>query len=515
MAQDFGDDVGDMLLRNITRYSEKAIGLILNEYFKSAIRDWQQAKLEEEGMSKEEAAIKAEVMASREHICMPFGNSTDAAYFAQVVRENGTYAAAMTDDNGNGYVQFAKDDLQKVRECTVQFSEVMTNLKCGEISELIANGKPVTQDVFKSLKPIKNLPDLPNVDGIELNLRDVTLIPVAIRFTDTPDKVEVRTFSEQDTADLDMDSEVFFSGYTHDELTDMVGKATGEDFIVESVGEPYQVKARIIEQESHAADFPEQTYDDRVIQMAQENREAYIAWLREKLEDYCNDDGSYEVYWDYDDSITPDQLVEEVFGNPDNAFIHSIREEIDENSSEAMSELCALVRMDAREMLALIGKRSEAKGSLVLPRDCATMGIFNQWSGCGGVLDILLEKDAVMPLSMIRGFQIEGQSDPEGYTVNDVYGLVGSCWKPAQLSDDIETDVKEDYALALQKARATDWEIEEQEAAEPVSLKSAAKEARAASEALAAHGAPTVDLEHEAEDARKASEALSCTHDDH
>lgn len=46
--------------------------------------------------------------------------------------------------------------------------------------------------------------------------------------------------------------------------------------------------------------------------MAQENREAYIAWLREKLEDYCNDDGSYEVYWDYDDSITPDQLVEAV-----------------------------------------------------------------------------------------------------------------------------------------------------------------------------------------------------------
>lgn len=50
---------------------------------------------------------------------------------------------------------------------------------------------------------------------------------------------------------------------------------------------------------------------------------------------------------------------------------------------------------------------------------------------------------------------------------------------------------------------------------QPVSLKTAAKEARAASAALSAHGAPTVDLEHEAEDARKASEALSCTHDDH
>lgn len=224
--------------------------------------------------------------------------------------------------------------------------------------------------------------------------------------------------------------------------------------------------------------------------MAQENREAYIAWLREKLEDYCNDDGSYEVYWDYDDSITPDQLVEavdnwksegytspesylastlydtvgeaqesqlyvsilddlndapdevracwdestgiwddlyeagytgidmnlddllsrssfnvnvffateternfdmgsivnafgndyrdpsledvdaedldnalsylvnqqghsvaEVYGNVDNAFIRSVREEIDENSSEAMSELCALVRMDGQQLL--------------------------------------------------------------------------------------------------------------------------------------------------------------------
>ena len=106
--------------------------------------------------------------------------------------------------------------------------------------------------------------------------------------------------------------------------------------------------------------------------MAQENREAYIAWLREKLEDYCNDDGSYEVYWDYDDSITPDQLVEAV----------------------------------------------------------------DNWKS-------------------------EGYTSPESYLASTLYDTVG------------------------------------------------------ASEALAAHGAPTVDLEHEAEDARKASEAISCTHDDH
>lgn len=243
MAQDFGDDVGEMLLRSISRYGEKAIGLILNEYFKSAVREWQQAKLEAEGMSKEEAAVKAEAMASREHICMPFGNATDAAYFAQVVRDNGTYAAAMTDDGGNGYVQFAKDDIQKVQECATQFSDVMISLKCMEISELITNGKPVTQDKFKNLKLIKDLPDLPKTDGIEYDSHDITLIPVAIRFNDAPDKVEIRTFSEQDTANLDIDSQVFFSGYTQDELADMVGKDTGEDFTIESIGEPYQVKA--------------------------------------------------------------------------------------------------------------------------------------------------------------------------------------------------------------------------------------------------------------------------------
>lgn len=243
MAQDFGDDIGEMLLRSISRYGEKAIGLILNEYFKSAVREWQQAKFEAEGMSKEEAAVKAEAMASREHICMPFGNATDAAYFAQVVRDNGTYAAAMTDDGGNGYVQFAEDDIQKVQECATQFSHVMISLKCREISELITNGKPVTQDKFKNLKLIKDLPDLPKTDGIEYDSHDITLIPVAIRFNDAPDKVEIRTFSEQDTANLDIDSQVFFSGYTQDELADMVGKDTGEDFTIESIGEPYQVKA--------------------------------------------------------------------------------------------------------------------------------------------------------------------------------------------------------------------------------------------------------------------------------
>ena len=359
--------------------------------------------------------------------------------------------------------------------------------------------------------------------------------------------------------------------------------------------------------------------------MAQEDREAYIAWLRDEVGWHCNSRGCYEAFWDYDDSVTPDQMAEacanyeeagfasplnyldesimekpgfigalenelisaitrdaatapegvdeqwvesgdiwgdlesagyegidanvedllsrssfnvnvffateaernfdmgsivnafgndyreprledvdaedldnalsylvnqqghsiaEVYGNGDNAFIRSVREEINENSSEAMSELCALVRMDGQQMLDFIEKRNEAKDSLVLPKDYATVGIFNQWAGCGGMLDIRLEKDAVLPLSMVRGFQVEGQPDPDGYTVNETYGLVGSAWMPVHYREDTETGVKEDYSLALDKARGADAS-EAHGSDEPVSLKAAVKESREASAALA------------------------------
>lgn len=363
--------------------------------------------------------------------------------------------------------------------------------------------------------------------------------------------------------------------------------------------------------------------------MAQEDREAYIAWLRDEVGWHCNSCGCYEAFWDYDDSVTPDQMAEacanyeeagfasplnyldesimekpgfigalenelisaitrdaatapegvgeqwvesgdiwgdlesagyegidanvedllsnssfnvnvffateaeenfdmgsivhafgndyreprledvdaedldnalsylvnqqghsiaEVYGNGDNAFIRSVREEIDENSSEAMSELCALVRMDGQQMLDFIEKQHEATDSLVLPKDYATMGIFNQWAGCGGMLDIQLEKDAVLPLSMVREFQIEGvRGDTNlwgGYTVDEVYGLVGSAWMPVHYGEGTETGVKEDYNFALDKARGADA-IEAHGSDEPVSLKAAVKEAREASVALA------------------------------
>ncbi len=136
-------------------------------------------------------------------------------------------------------------------------------------------------------------------------------------------------------------------------------------------------------------------------------------------------------------------------------FVDSVAREIQENASEAMSELCALVRMDGQEALAFFEKVEAGQGSLILPRD-ATVGIFNQWSGCGGMLDIELEKDAVMPLALVREAQIEDVSASNrwgGYTVNEVYGLVGSAWGEFEVSDETSWAACEDYAAVLSDMR--------------------------------------------------------------
>lgn len=84
----------------------------------------------------------------------------------------------------------------------------------------------------------------------------------------------------------------------------------------------------------------------------------------------------------------------------------------------------------------------------------------------------------------LRDFQVEGQPDPDGYTVNETYGLVGSAWMPVHYREGTETGVKEDYSLALDKARGADAS-EAHGSDEPVSLKAAARESREASAALA------------------------------
>ena len=234
MAQDFGDDVGEILfIRLIGRYCEKAAGIILKGTMTDAVQRYHQQKLELEGKSKEEAATEAEVLAKRPHVCMPFGNATDAAYFAKVCQDNNVGAFAFSDDKGNGYVSFAKDDVAKVQECIPQFSKVMTSLKDREICDLLEKAEPVPQEMFDKLKQV----DLPDINK-NLYEHDVTLFPVQV---EVDGKNEMWTFAEQDTKNLDIDAQVNVSNQSAEHMKEMVGKEFS-GVTIRSVGEPYQVK---------------------------------------------------------------------------------------------------------------------------------------------------------------------------------------------------------------------------------------------------------------------------------
>lgn len=111
----------------------------------------------------------------------------------------------------------------------------------------------------------------------------------------------------------------------------------------------------------------------------------------------------------------------------DNSFAKAIVNEMVNNSSEAMSELTALIELSGEDILTFFDMIENQENYLVFDKN-TDMGIFNEWSGCGGLLEFQLDKPFVVPTSMVRDIQIEGAKN-YNYSVDQVYGLIGSCWK--------------------------------------------------------------------------------------
>lgn len=121
-------------------------------------------------------------------------------------------------------------------------------------------------------------------------------------------------------------------------------------------------------------------------------------------------------------------------------FIKSVVQEL-ENLPSHMSTLTFLLRMNLLEYLDLMETiKSEqdlnesytyedrkGTGYLIISKD-TMCGLFNPWSGSGSVLEIELPDDLKIPFKAIWDVEIETGKSKYGYSVDDVYGLVGSCW---------------------------------------------------------------------------------------
>lgn len=232
MAQDFGDDIGSALLRFTARQVGYAFRRDRNG--NSIASDWWKKHFRDAGDAPEIAEKKAAEKVDREQVIVPFGTEAEAAYYAQVARKNGIYAAAHKDKNGNGYLSFAKEDAKAIASLAPEFRNILARLDATRIADTLNHAKPVDKKTIEGLTELTEYPQLPI---------DVTVIPVTIRFKDEPEKTHDVLFSEQPTEGLSVDEEIFFSGLSKAELTRMVGKETGEDFLVLSVGNPYRVPA--------------------------------------------------------------------------------------------------------------------------------------------------------------------------------------------------------------------------------------------------------------------------------
>ena len=166
---------------------------------------------------------------------------------------------------------------------------------------------------------------------------------------------------------------------------------------------------------NYYSDYGKDLKDSSILWLARQQKKAGL--LRKAIKEACN--GEYKG---------------------DDKFIKSCIEEL-ENLPSHMATLTFLVNMnlfdyfDLREAMESEKKLNDSyiledrkgKGTITISKD-TTCGLFDVWSGGGSVLEIELDKDVILPIKCIWRAEIETGKSEYGYSVDSVYGLVGSAW---------------------------------------------------------------------------------------
>lgn len=110
-------------------------------------------------------------------------------------------------------------------------------------------------------------------------------------------------------------------------------------------------------------------------------------------------------------------------------FLLSLCQEL-ENHTYSMGCITVLAEMTMYELAKLLRNDTQ----ITFPTN-AMLGIYNSWNGSGSLLEIELEKPLTLSSKDIFKIQIEGSRYCYEYTVDQTYGLIGSCWKPVSLTE--------------------------------------------------------------------------------
>lgn len=111
-------------------------------------------------------------------------------------------------------------------------------------------------------------------------------------------------------------------------------------------------------------------------------------------------------------------------------FLLSLCQEL-ENHTYSMGCMTVLAEMNMYELAKLLRNDTQ----ITFPMN-AMLGIYNPWNGSGSLLEIELEKPLTLSSQDIFKIQIEGCGHQKWeYTVDQTYGLIGSCWKPVTMTE--------------------------------------------------------------------------------
>jgi hypothetical protein len=157
-----------------------------------------------------------------------------------------------------------------------------------------------------------------------------------------------------------------------------------------------------------------------------------------------------------------DYSVADLYSDMKSPFLDSVRREIEEYTA-GMGGVTICLRLSADELEALASNNGK---NISISKE-ASIGIFTPWSGAGSLMEIALEKDIVLPKSMINRIQVEGAKNNE-YTVDEVYGMTGRFWTQHAMktTDDAPFEMTDDMVAADVLAMQENLERAEEDASE-------------------------------------------------
>lgn len=233
---------------------------------------------------------------------------------------------------------------------------------------------------------------------------------------------------EQDALEYLRDNYTFEPPYDHfmkDEMKVNILLATPEERNNEYTCIAYQNYAMVDPERltDPASSLAADTMIVRLLEQQGHTLEELQTTMKEFREYFYDKDGFVKDIYAADGRELSYEEKHAEFDKTHNAFLTSICQELD-NQTYEMGCLTVLAKVSVEDFIKMQTPGTE----VVMPKD-AMLGIYNPWNGSGSVLEIELEKDFAFTTDTVRNMQIEGVKPAYEHTVDDAFGLVGTCWK--------------------------------------------------------------------------------------